>query len=382
MLHQPWSNDFSFSFRIPDIFFDFQPLRAALSFGHQPTIADRLERSGEGFDHNSQDFDILNAALSATGLAGALDDPNAHLTLFAPTDAAFVKLAQSFGFTGDSEQGAYDAIVATLTSLAPDHNPIPLLTDVLTYHVAPGSLTAHEIAASESVATLSGEAISPFGRTLGDLDPTAADPKIERADIAASNGVIQVIDRVLLPADLPELVPSQPALKTIADIVEASGGFDHDRHDYDILNAALDIAGLKSTLDNPALDVTLLAPNDGAFMRLAREFGYKGHDESAALGAIADGLAALAPDGNPVPVLTNILLYHVIDGSFSRQQLKANGEATTLLGPHLEFEHGRIVDAEPDADARFVQGAGNVQADNGVIHGISGVLLPQNIDFI
>jgi uncharacterized surface protein with fasciclin (FAS1) repeats len=376
------ADSLAFSFRFPEITIDLNPIRISVSFGPQPTIADRLERSGEGFDHNARDFDILNAALDAAGLTGALDDRKADLTLFAPTDAAFIKLAQSFGFEGDSEQGALDAIVATLTSLAPDGNPIPLLTKVLTYHVAPESLSAREIAGRESIITLSGDAISPFGRTLGDLDPTAADPRITRANIDAANGTIQVIDRVLLPADLPELIPSQPALPTIADLVEASGTFDRNRHDYDILNAALDIAGLKATLADPSLDVTLLAPTDAAFLRLAHSFGYEGRDEGEALGAIAEALAGLSPDGNAVPLLTDILLYHVLDGSFSRQQLQANGEATTLLGPELEFEHGRIVDAEPDVGSRFVSGQGNVQAENGAIQGISGVLLPLNLDVI
>jgi uncharacterized surface protein with fasciclin (FAS1) repeats len=115
-----------------------------------------------------------------------------------------VKLAKCFGFTGSSEQGAFDAIVATLTGLAPGGNPIPPLTDILKYHVAGTALATSAIAAATSIGTLSGRALNPFGLSLGDLDPTAADPRIiaARANLQTGNGVIQAIDRVLLPQDL------------------------------------------------------------------------------------------------------------------------------------------------------------------------------------
>jgi uncharacterized surface protein with fasciclin (FAS1) repeats len=60
----------------------------------EPSIAGIIAGSGEGFDRNRQDFDMLRAALDATGLTAALDDPSADLTLFAPTDGAFVQLAR------------------------------------------------------------------------------------------------------------------------------------------------------------------------------------------------------------------------------------------------------------------------------------------------
>jgi uncharacterized surface protein with fasciclin (FAS1) repeats len=343
-----------------------------------PTIAELLARSGTGFDNRPNDFDMLNAALDAAGLTGALDAPDADLTLFAPTDAAFIRLAQSLGYAGSDEAGAFGAIVDALTTLG-GGDPIPLLTQVLTFHVAPSARTAAEIASQTSISTLAGLAISPFGLSLGDLDPTAADPRIIffRADQQAGNGIIQAIDRVLLPADLPEAVPSQPALPTLSDLLAASGpGFDTNPHDYDILNAALDATGLADVLANADATLTLLAPTDNAFLKLSRTFGYFGRDEGEAFSAIAAGLSRAAPDGDPIPLLTEILTYHVTGGSFSRAQLDAAGDVMTVQGGTLAVEGRFIIDADPDTTSGFLGAKSDIQAANGVLHSINGVLLP------
>lgn len=347
------------------------------------TIADQLAASGTGFDANAQDFDILNAALAAAGLTGTLDDASLDLTLFAPTDAAFVRLARDLGFRGRDEQGAFDAIVDALTGLSPDGNPIPLLTEILTYHVADGSLTAAQISASQGVATLSGEEIAPFGRQLIDLDPSAPDARIiaSRADLEATNGVVQAIDRVMLPLDVPQAGGGSAPLPTIAGRLAESGeGFDEDRHDFDLLNAALALTGLDAALDDAAASLTLLAPTDAAFVRLAQRLGYHGEDEAGAFDAIAGALTTLG-GGDPVPLLTDILSYHVLDGRFSREQLQAEGSAETLLGQELGFRGGRIRDEEPGYDVRF-DGGGNQLAANGAVQTIDNVLLPVNLDVL
>jgi len=344
------------------------------------TIAQQLANSGSGFDGNAADFDILNAALAAAGLTGALDAADADLTLFAPTDAAFVKLAASFGYAGNAEQGAFEAIVATLTTLG-GGDPIPLLTQVLTYHVAEGGLTAREIGAAASIETLNGAELTPFGRSLGDFDPTAADPRLlgDRVDLEASNGFIQAIDRVLLPLDAPEAIASAPALSTLADLVGSSGdGLDSFGGDFDILEAALATAGLTAALDDPTATLTLLAPTDDAFIKLANGLGFAGSDEAGALDAIVAALTTLG-GGDPVPVLQDVLTYHVLGDTFSRQQLTAAGEAETLLGETLGFRGRSIVDADPENLVNFVPGGGNVLAENGALHAIDNVLLPLDL---
>ena len=72
------------------------PLGASAD-GHKPTITDIVVASGGVFDKNRNDFDILLNAVLAAGLEGALADPKADLTVFAPTDKAFIRLARDLG---------------------------------------------------------------------------------------------------------------------------------------------------------------------------------------------------------------------------------------------------------------------------------------------
>ncbi|MEM7555450.1 MAG: fasciclin domain-containing protein, partial [Cyanobacteria bacterium P01_A01_bin.84] len=119
----------------------------------QLSIAGIVSKSGEGFDKNSSDFDILLEALKTTSLVEALDDKNADLSVFAPTDAAFIKLAQDFGYKGTDEAEAFDAIASTLTELG-NGDPLPLLRDILLYHVSPGAKDQEQLQTEGKVETL------------------------------------------------------------------------------------------------------------------------------------------------------------------------------------------------------------------------------------
>ena len=100
---------------------------------------------------------------------------------------------------------------------------------------------------------------------------------------------------------------------TIADVVAQSGsGFDQRAGDFDVLLAALTAADLVETLDTPDLDVTVWAPKDRAFVRTARDLGFTGlaTDEEGAWNFLVAALTELG-GGDPIPVLTTILQYHV-----------------------------------------------------------------------
>ncbi len=133
------------------------------------TIADIAVANGN--------FTTLVAALSCTGLVPAVADPNAQLTVFAPTDAAFRK----FGLTAKN--------VCWL--------PKRLLSQVLTYHVVPAVLYAKDVLASRKIKTLDGPYIFPSVR--GGSAYLNWYARISATDIQASNGVIHVIDSVLIP---------------------------------------------------------------------------------------------------------------------------------------------------------------------------------------
>jgi uncharacterized surface protein with fasciclin (FAS1) repeats len=184
------------------------PVGGAGPAGPVPTIAQFVAANGGAFDSSGRDFDILLTAVTTAGLAGALDDPNASLTLFAPNDAAFVRLARDLGYAGFDEQGSWQFLVSALTTLG-GGNPLPVLTDVLLYHVAPGDLDANDFALAGSTSTpvatlLAGASFQPSGRTLIDNEPNLANGRVWFPfDVAASNGRVHTISRVLLPIDLP-----------------------------------------------------------------------------------------------------------------------------------------------------------------------------------
>jgi len=171
-----------------------------------PTITQTvLNISGaSGFDDNSNDFDLLRESLTAADLTGVLDDPNADLTAFAPTDGAFVALSQSLGYGDNDEAGAFSYLVDALRLLNGGNDPIELLTTVLTYHVAGQSLQASQVVTADEITTLQGGTIGVDAENLKliDADPDIADPGLVATDIQAANGIIHVLDGVLLPADL------------------------------------------------------------------------------------------------------------------------------------------------------------------------------------
>lgn len=122
-------------------------------------------------------FTTLVTALSCTGLVPAVADPSASLTVFAPTDAAF----RTFGLTASN--------VCRL--------PKRLLTQVLTYHVAPGKVLAADVLGMRKIRMLNGLYTFPSVRHGSAYLNWYA--KLSATDIQASNGVIHVIDSVLIP---------------------------------------------------------------------------------------------------------------------------------------------------------------------------------------
>ncbi len=172
-----------------------------------PTLVDRFVAwsgaPGE-LDRNPHDFDILVKAVVTADLAGALADPAARLTVFAPNDAAFIRTARSLGYTGWSEQGTWEFLVGALTEIG-GGNPIPVLQSVLRYHVAPKKLFSVQVLLGRQVQTLAGVSFGVRGLQLLDREPDLPNPylTIFFLDRRASNGVIHGITRVLIPTDLP-----------------------------------------------------------------------------------------------------------------------------------------------------------------------------------
>jgi len=135
-------------------------------------------------------FKTLAEAVTAAGLVDTLSGPG-PFTVFAPTDEAFAKVPK----------GVLDALMANKT----------LLAAVLTYHVVPGAVMSSDLKDGMSVKTVEGSdvkiAISPAGVMVNNA-------KVIQPDIMASNGVIHVIDSVILPS---------AAAKVVAAVGSAAG---------------------------------------------------------------------------------------------------------------------------------------------------------------
>ena len=148
---------------------------------HAETLLDKAKAA--------EKFNTLIAALKAADLTVALTS-SGPFTVLAPTDSAFAKLP--------------DGTVETL--LKPENKD--KLTEILKYHVIKGKFTARQVASLEAATMLNGEDIA---LNIKDGRLTANNSNIVATDIDASNGIIHIIDQVLLP---PEISPERKVLSS------------------------------------------------------------------------------------------------------------------------------------------------------------------------
>lgn len=162
----------------------------------------------------NDDSSVLLTALQAASLVDTVADASASLTVFAPTNAAFLGLAHTLGYTSNDVDGVFAFLVQTLTGLADGGDPVPLLASVLKFHVVGSTVSSTELVATGFFEPLEGPAVvlAEDGKTLYDYAPGVADPMLvaEMLDIEASNGVIHAITGVLLPMPVLSPMPVAP----------------------------------------------------------------------------------------------------------------------------------------------------------------------------
>lgn len=266
-------------------------------------------------------FSTLVAALQAAGLAETLAGEG-NFTVFAPTNDAFAALPE----------GTVDALLA---------DPQGDLTQILLYHVIDGVARAADVVNLTEATTLNG---APIAIAVVDGNVRLNDAvNVVTTDIEASNGVIHVIDGVLLPPAEESAAPTQ----SIAEIAAADPNFS-------TLVAALQAAGLAETLAGEG-NFTVFAPTNDAFAALP---------EGTVEALLAD------PQGD----LTQILLYHVVDGVARAADVVNLTEATTLNGAPIAIAVGEDGAVRLNDAVNVV--TTDIEATNGVIHVIDGVLLP------
>ncbi len=258
-------------------------------------------------------FNTLAAALQAAGLVDALKGEG-PFTVFAPTDDAFAALPDG-----------------TVQSLLQPRNR-ERLVQILTYHVVPGRVMASDVVELDTATTLAGQRID-----ISTEDGVTVDgANVIKTDIACSNGVIHVIDAVILPES-----------RTIPEIAASAGTFE-------TLVAAVGAAGLAETLGSEG-PFTVFAPTDDAFAALP-----EGTVESL-----------LKPENRDR--LVSILTYHVVPGRVYADQVVRLDSAQTVQGSEVEIsaKYGKVkIDG-----ARVLKT--DIEASNGVIHVIDSVIIPE-----
>jgi len=261
----------------------------------------------------SPNHTYLEAALLQQGLDVALKNNAATLTVFAPDDNAFLALATALG--------------TNITGLL----ALPNLTDILTYHVLGTTVPASAVTNGAIVQPLSTTNTLKLTKTAGG-SVYANQAKVTTADLTASNGVVHVLNGVLLPVE------------TVADIAIDNG--------FSTLVTAVVTAELLPAVTNPFATLTVFAPTNTAFDNLA-----------IALGVNLNGILAL-------PQLADILLYHVLGTEVLSTQL-VNGPVATLNGQNvtIDLTAGVKVNTSNVTLADLI-------ATNGVVHVIDAVLLP------
>jgi uncharacterized surface protein with fasciclin (FAS1) repeats len=258
-------------------------------------------------------FSTLATAVITAELLPVLTDPMAEYTVFAPTNEAFDNLASALGTD-----------IAGLLAL-------PNLTDILTYHVLDGEVAA--------AAINNGDIVEPFSTTnslkltktsTGDVFVNQA--QVTSVDIASDNGIVHVLNGVVLPSE------------TVVDVAIDNG--------FTSLATAVVTAELLPALTDPLAEYTVFAPTNEAFDNLA-----------AALGTDIAGLLALED-------LATVLLHHVVSGTVLSTDLVA-GTVPTLSGLDVQVDltNGVMINSSTVTTA-------DVTAENGVVHIVDRVIMP------
>ena len=264
----------------------------------------------------SADHTTLVAAVIEARLLPALTDPFASLTVFAPTDDAFVE--------------ALDSLNITAGDLLAD----PDLADILLYHVLGAEVQSGDLSNGDIETPLN--AANTVKITIAGTDVFINHAQVSTPNLGADNGTVHVLDQVLLPSE------------TIADIAI-------DSPDHTTLVAAVVEARLLPALTNPFATLTVLAPTDDAFTAALNELG------------ISAGDLLASPD------LVDILLYHVLGGELLAGDITAG---TSLYQP-ANTENTLKVTLTAASEVFMNQAqviTPDLQASNGVVHALNEVI--------
>ncbi|WP_343486776.1 fasciclin domain-containing protein [Allomuricauda sp. d1] len=323
------------------------------------------EETSSTIVETAQNTETLSSLVAALAKADENDDSDligtlngdGPFTVFAPTNSAFNELLASLdGFDSleDFDTPEEKALLAT----------------ILQYHVIGGAAAAStDLSEGQELTTVQGEkvTVSLEGGVFID-DATETDAEVVIPDVNASNGIVHVIDKVLLPQAILDALNDGDGMegegKNLVEIVVETEALS-------VLEAAVIKAGLAETLSGEG-PFTVFAPTNEAFVALLNALGddYNSLDDFDTEEEIA--------------LLTDILLYHVIPAKVLEADLAAGSVATALADNSLEIiAEGDTFFVGDASEANANITATDIMATNGVAHTIDKVLLPQSaIDFV
>lgn len=283
---------------------------------------------------NAAGLSTLLAAVTAADLGSTLLNAP-EITVFAPSNAAFTAALQAFG-------------AADLNQLVAKIGGIGNLQTILGFHVVPAVAFASDLAATNTFTTVAGQSLtvakSASGVTVTDAKGNVA--RVTTADVAIENGVVHVIDRVLLPN------------YTLPNIVEAATAAN-----LTVLLQAVTAANLGGTLLN-AEAITVFAPTNQAFSNLLTSLSV------SSLQGLIDAIG--------IDAVTKVLGFHVVPATaFSFDLAQGDQMVPTLAGQMLKVTRtGNAVRVTDAADNVYNVVTADVAISNGVVHVIDGVMLP------
>ena len=267
---------------------------------------------------NSEVHTTLEAAVIAAELADDLSG-DGPFTVFAPTDAAFEALPE----------GTVDALLA---------DPTGDLANILLYHVLGAQVLSSDLQAEQTVTMLDGnDATITVADSTVTINGTAT---VTVADITTDNGVVHVIDAVILPGTGGGDDP------TVAEIIAGSA-------DHFVLTSVLDSTGLDETLSGEG-PFTVFAPTDAAFDAL---------DPFFLLDVLMDN-----------ELLASILTYHVAGGTVMSGDLSDGQMITTVNGADVTISIDACGTVMVNGVATVI--VADLEGSNGVVHVIDAVLTP------
>jgi transforming growth factor-beta-induced protein len=265
----------------------------------------------------SPNHNYLEAALIQEGLVSALQNPNATLTVFAPDDAAFTALA--------------NALNTDINGLLAN----PALSDILLYHVLGIEVPSSQVSNGAIVSPLSATNTLKLTKTTTN-NVFVNQAQVSAADLEADNGVVHVLNAVVLPSE------------TVVDVAIDNG--------FTSLTAAVVKAELVPALSNPFATFTVFAPTNAAFDSLA-----------VALNTTVSGLLNL-------PNLADILKYHVL-GTEVASSAVTNGAIVAPLSTTNTLKLTKTTTGNVFINQAQVT-AVDINSDNGIVHVLNAVVLP------